>query len=179
LVAVNRLPVIQCGSPAPRFQNHSGFFRLQETGVSALGGPPVRGEGGWPAAAGRGAQGIEIKRALSCLILVLAGCQSDPDLQRIHRTPPGCYTQISQHGEAVERDVVPAPAVQERLLQMIPPAERAATHCWFLTPARRLKLVVEEACGPHSEYEFERKVHAWMLARSHREELVLCHRRVR
>ena len=111
--------------------------------------------------------------------VAIAGCYSDPQMPRIHTTPDGCYTAISQHGELVDRDVLPIPSLQESLLQMIPAGPPDAAHCWYRTPSNRLKLLVGDSCDVHTEYEFERKDGNWRLADSHKVEVVLCHQRVR
>jgi hypothetical protein len=105
----------------------------------------------------------------------IAGCYSDPEMPRIHTTPEGCYTTISQRGELVNLDVLPIPSFQETLLRMIPFSGPDAVHCWFRMPSNRIMLVVGDSCRPHSEYQFERKDGTWQLADSREVELVLCH----
>ena len=110
-------------------------------------------------------------------MLALAACQTTTEWEYARSTPPGCYSAISQHGEAVDKNVVLEASFEKSLVELVPVGQDSVNRCWFLTPDKRIKLVAGDACGPHGEHEFQTIDNAWALVQSRREDIVLCHER--
>lgn len=110
--------------------------------------------------------------ALVAIVATLGtACSSDPALPRVRHPEVDCYKVISVHGELVDQNVLPAPSLQETLLQMISAADRGEHLCWFTTPSGKLRLEAGYHCNPHTDYLFERKNGAWTLTERRRDEL--------
>ena len=108
--------------------------------------------------------------SIGLIAFTIAGCAArqlsvspNPNWTRVSGERAGCASFAPKRREAVDLNIVLAPAFEEMLGSQLGDQIPKAPRCWYETPGGSIRLFAGDFCGAGTDVFFEQKESAWKV----------------